>query len=95
MFQEIPDSHFWSNLDMMINYFKITPDIDKHHVIVGLENMKKQGYKIIKVSKKKKAKKKPDLVLKAQQYRDKLNKMFSEVESLNQRVKTLENQNSD
>lgn len=48
MVQEIPNSHYWDSLDMMIAFFKFAEHIDRDYVLTGLRNMKEHGYKIVK-----------------------------------------------
>lgn len=48
MIQVIPDSHYWTDLDMMIRSFEYQKDLDREYVLVGLRNMKKMGYKLVK-----------------------------------------------
>ena len=52
MIQEIPNSHYWTDLEMMINYFKEVPELDRNYIIVGLQNMQTRGYSIKKSNKK-------------------------------------------
>ena len=48
MVYRIPGSQFWSDIDMMINWFKLSPTIDREYVLKGLSNMKALGYYIVK-----------------------------------------------
>ena len=48
MVYRIPGSQFWSDIDMMINWFKLSPTIDREYVLKGLSNMKTLGYRIVK-----------------------------------------------
>ena len=58
MICEVPNSHYWSDLEMMINYFKVVPDIDREYILVGLKNMQANGYKVVKGRPQKKTPKK-------------------------------------
>ena len=44
----VPGSHFWSDIDTMINWFTLSPTIDREYVLKGLLNMKTLGYCIVK-----------------------------------------------
>ena len=48
MVYEIPNSHFWDDLEMMINYFTQTPQLDRQYILTGLRNMQTHGYCIVK-----------------------------------------------
>lgn len=45
MIRAIPELHYWTDLDMMIEFFK-HGEIDRDYVLCGLSNMKKMGYTI-------------------------------------------------
>jgi hypothetical protein len=48
--QVVPDSQFFTNLDMIITFVQAYP-FDRqmlHDLIIGLENTKKRGYMLIK-----------------------------------------------
>ena len=48
--QVIPDSHFWSDLDMLLQWAQYMPESkEKHHLIKGLENTKKNGYNLVQL----------------------------------------------
>jgi len=51
MVYEVPGSHFWSDIDTMINWFTLSPTIDREYVLKGLANMKALGYCIVPSSK--------------------------------------------
>lgn len=55
---EVPNSHFWSSLDMMINFFENMPwkRLSKSDVVMGLKNTKMQGYRLVKTGKPQKSK---------------------------------------
>lgn len=48
-----PNSHFWTNLDMLLNWARLAPDFNRDYLIKGLENTKKNGYELVRKSKKK------------------------------------------
>ena len=58
--QVIPNSHYWSNLDMLLTYLGYIQisgnqwytawSVEVEHLIIGLENTIKNGYKLKKVS---------------------------------------------
>jgi hypothetical protein len=52
MIKEIPNSHYWTDLEMMINFFKETPVLDRYYIITGLQNMQSRGYSIKQPKKK-------------------------------------------
>jgi hypothetical protein len=49
--QVIPDSHFWTSLEQILNYVK-TYIPEQTYLIKGLENTIEQGYKLSKKSNK-------------------------------------------
>ncbi len=60
MMHPIPDSHFWDSIDMMLHFITSYKESDQpenftegksleDYLIIGLENMKKEGYEIKKV----------------------------------------------
>ena len=48
MVYRIPGSQFWSDIDMMIDWFRLSPTIDREYDLKGLLNMKALGYCIVK-----------------------------------------------
>lgn len=46
MLQQIKNSHYWTDLDHLINYLKVTPKIDVEYLVIGLENTKKNGFSL-------------------------------------------------
>jgi tRNA G10 N-methylase Trm11 len=53
--QVIPDSHFWTNLKMLLNYLELTYEpINKEDLIIGIKNTLKRGYDLRKKKKKNK-----------------------------------------
>ncbi len=51
--QVIPNSHYWTDLNMLLNYLKFHPSLKiidlKEYLMTGIENTLKQGYDIQKV----------------------------------------------
>ncbi|MCP3683552.1 MAG: hypothetical protein GY861_12765 [bacterium] len=47
-----PNSHYWTNIDMMINFIKYAPELNKEEIISGLENTKANGYDLRKRNEK-------------------------------------------
>jgi len=43
--QVVPDSHFWTDLEQLLEFFK-HQDMSKEYLLTGLENTKKNGYEI-------------------------------------------------
>ena len=56
-YQTVPNSHYWTSLEMLINFMKAYPLDTSPHAMetlkevltIGLENTLKQGYQITKI----------------------------------------------
>jgi hypothetical protein len=46
----VPNSHYWTDIDMMIAFFSGAGELDREYILVGLRNMKTLGYSIVKRS---------------------------------------------
>jgi hypothetical protein len=44
----VPNSHYWTDIDMMIEFFSGAGELDREYILVGLRNMKTLGYSIVK-----------------------------------------------
>jgi hypothetical protein len=46
--QVVPDSHFFGSLEMIENYLKLTPVIDREEILMAIQNTIKHGYVMVK-----------------------------------------------
>ena len=44
----VPDSHFWTNIEMLIEYINHVPKLEKKDIVKGLRNTLKQGNVFVK-----------------------------------------------
>jgi hypothetical protein len=49
--QAVPNSHYWTNLKQIIAQFDYNQKMTQEHIIVGLRNAIKHGYKIVPTTK--------------------------------------------
>lgn len=56
-YQTVPNSHYWTSIEMLVNFMNHYPNDNTPHametlkevITVGLENTLKQGYQITKI----------------------------------------------
>lgn len=46
MVREIPNSHYWTDLNQIINMFKCIPDVNKEYLLTGLNNTVNNGFEL-------------------------------------------------